>query len=272
MPLAEKRRDRYARLQDRLAGMQDETAQSSSLPEYLRMDTAYPEIWRLDVIEWEQDGDAAETMAEVLQDTKWPDYTRRRALLCRLHQLSSESPPTPQTLASLAVHLGKVEIYAALAPLERMYTHEDANVRTAAMRAVRQLFFKRSYVLIMQGLRDADGNVRRAALDAVKELHFPHAFDPLARIYRDSNDAAVRKAVLVSIGKIPNVDAAEMLIDVLRHGDRDERTQARDILIKADMPDVDGLLQRAAAGETGQPRADIDQVLRSRGRVPVRAA
>lgn len=266
LPLTEKRRERYARLQQRLAGMADEGVQSSPLPEYLRMETAYPEIWRLDVVEWEQQGDAAETMAEVLQDSKWPDYTRRRALLCRIHQLGAqESPLAPGTLATLAAHLGRVEIYAALAPLERIYAHDDAGVRAAAMRAVRQLFFKRSYVLIMQGLRDPDGNVRKAALDAVRELHFPHAFDPLARIYREAADANVRRAALASVGKIPTVDAAEMLIDVLRHGDKAERDIARDVLIKADMPDLGGLLRRAAAAETGSPKKEIEQVLRTRG-------
>ena len=46
--------------------------------DYLRMETAYPEIWRLDVVEWEQAGDAAETMGEVLQDSSraWPNIAR----------------------------------------------------------------------------------------------------------------------------------------------------------------------------------------------------
>src|SRR5690606_28380888 len=145
-------------LAKRLAGMADDETPMPSFPDYLRMDTAYPEIWRLDVIEWEQAGDPAETMAEVVQDEKWPDFTRRRALLCRLAQLGSPDGAAgpgaslrPQTLAVLASHLGRVEIYAALAPLERMLGHEDGRVRAAVMRAVRQLFFKRSFVSIMKG-------------------------------------------------------------------------------------------------------------------------
>lgn len=272
LPLSDKRRARYARLAKRLAGMADDETPMPSFPDYLRMDTAYPEIWRLDVVEWEQAGDPAETMAEVVQDEKWPDFTRRRALLCRLAQLGSPdgaaipgAPLRPQTLAVLASHLGRVEIYAALAPLERMLGHEDGRVRAAVMRAVRQLFFKRSFVSIMRGLADDDASVRREALAAVQSLHFGHAFDPLSRIYRDAQDAETRRAALSSIGKIPSIEAAEMLIDVIRHGERSEKDIARDLLVRADHPDVGALLRKAHAAETGPARGDLERVLRARG-------
>lgn len=266
LPLGDKRQRRYGKLVERLMQVGDEPGQMTQFPDYLRMDTAYPEIWRLDVIEWEQGGDAAETMAEVLQDPKWPDFTRRRALLCRLTQLGSgEDVLSSTTLQNLAAQLGRVEIYASLASLEHVVEHDDAQVRAAVLRAVRQLFFKRSFVLVMRGLRDADPEVRREALAAVSALHFGHAFDPLARIYRESADAAVRRASLESIGKIPSVDAAEMLIDVLRHGDRQERDLVRQLLARADHPEVGNLLRRAAANESGSTRNAIDQIVRMRG-------
>lgn len=266
LALADKRKARYARLRERLAEMQDDTTPMSAFPDYLRMDTAYPEIWRLDVIEWEQAGDPAETMAEVIQDQKWPDFTRRRALLCRLAQLETGEPtPSVATLERLAGYLGRVEIYAALAPLEAMYHSESAQVRAAVLKAVRQLFFKRSFVLVIQGLADSDANVRREALAAVGALHFGHAFDPLSRIYREASDPEVRRASLASIGKIPSVQAAELLIDVLRHGERGERDLARELLVRADHTEVTPLLQRAAAAESGAARAEFDKVLRMRG-------
>ncbi|MEQ8886132.1 MAG: HEAT repeat domain-containing protein [Sandaracinaceae bacterium] len=266
LPLSDKRKARYRRLQHRLSEMRDDHTAMASFPDYLRMDTAYPEIWRLDVIEWEQDGDPTETMAEVVHDTKWPDFTRRRALLCRLAQLGSGEPhPSEQTLEYLAAYLGRVEIYAALAPLEHMYRHESPSVRAAVMKAVRQLFFKRSFILVIQGLADDDKAVRREALAAVSALHFGHAFDPLSRIYREASDPEVRRAALASIGKIPSVEAAELLIDVLRHGDRTERDLARELLVRADHSEVVPLLQRAAAAESGAARAEFDKVLRMRG-------
>ncbi len=254
LPVPDRRRTRYASLADRLAAVPDEPGQTVSFPDYLRMDTAYPEIWRLDVIEWEQAGDAAETMAEVLQDPKWPDFTRRRALLCRLHQLGHPEQ-TPKVLEALSTHLGRVEIYASLAPLEHLVEHTEAKVRAAVLTAARQLFFKRSFVLVMRGLKDEDAQVRREALLAVNALHFAHAFDPLARIYRESPDPAVRRTALESIGKIPSIDAAELLIDVLRHGDRTERDLVRSLLEHADHPEVGNLLRRAAAAETDRATA-----------------
>ncbi|MEM1418324.1 MAG: HEAT repeat domain-containing protein [Myxococcota bacterium] len=266
LDLGDKRKARYARLQKRLAGVADEEGQSVPFPDYLRMDTAYPEIWRLDVVEWEQDGDAAETMGEVLLDAKWPDYTKRRALLCRLHQLGSgDEVLTPDTLVGLAGHLGRVEIYTTLGPLERIYEHEDGRVRAAAMEAVRQLFFKRSFVLVMKGLEDPDPDARKQALEAVGALHFTHAFDPLQRIYRSSPESDVRYKALGSIGRIPSPEAAELMVEVLLQGDAKEREIVRDQLQRNDLPEVDALLRRAVATETGQARERLERVLRSRG-------
>ena len=266
LDLTPKRQARYRRLQERLKDVQDEAGQTVGFPDYLRMDAAYPEIWRLDVVEWEQGGDAAETMGEVLQGEKWPDFTRRRALLCRLHQLGTGGDYlTPDVLIGLAQHLGRVEIYASLAPLEHMVQHQEPSVRAACLRAVRQLFFKRSFILVMEGLRDDDAEVRREALNAVNALHFGHAFDPLQRIYRSSSDSAARQAALSSIGKIPNIEAIELLVDVLRQGDPDERALARDLLARADHAEVDNLLRRAAAAETGAVEEAIGDVLRARG-------
>ncbi len=264
LELGDKRQARYLRLQERLAGVRDEGGQTVSFPDYLRMDTAYPEIWRLDVIEWEQGGDAAETMGEVLLDSKWPDFTRRRALLCRLHQLES-AQLTPERLVGLATHLGRVEIYASLSPLEHIVEHEDPTVRAAVLSAVRQLFFKRSFVLVNKGLADDDPRVQRESLQAVGALHFGHAFDPLQRIYRESPHPQVRKTALSSIGKIQSLEAIEMLIDVLRQGDPEERRIGRDLLHRADHVEVDTLLHRAAANETGPIQSVIHSVLKARG-------
>ena len=162
----------------RLSEIGEEPLNAVGFPDYLSMDTAYPAIWRLDVIEWEQAGDAVEPMGQVLEDPKTPDYIRRHALLCRLRQLGEVNGATPAALIALAESLGRVGIYACLAPLETMVEHEDPTVRAAVLRAVRQLYFKRSFVLVMRGLADPDASVRQEALAAVGTLHFGHAFDP----------------------------------------------------------------------------------------------
>ena len=71
-------------------------------------------------------------------------------------------------------------------------------------------------MIVRKALADPDAQVREAALVAIGGLHFPHAFNPLARIYRESNDPRVRAAALQSIGKIQTVEAGEFLVMVLR--------------------------------------------------------
>ena len=260
LDLGERRQARYRKLQARLSNVPDDRTELVSLPDYLRKESgAYPEIWKLDVIEWEQHGDAAQTLAEVLQDDKWQDFLRRRALLCRLYQLGHESD-----LIGLCEHLGRVEIYAALAPLEKFAEHTDPAVRAAAHRAVRQLFYKRSFVAVRKGLSDPDEGVRQEALASVSALHFGHAFDPLIRIYRESTDIAVRHEALTSIGKIASQEATEALIDVLRNNDPEEQELVKRLLVRADHPQVTSLLKSAAALESGKTQQVIQSVLRSR--------
>lgn len=266
LALPEKRRARYTRLYERLKGVPDESGPRPALPDYLRVEIAYPQVWRLDVIEWEQQGDAAEAMGEVLLDEKLHDFTRRRALLCRLHQLSSPTPhPSPERLTGLALQLGRTELYCALTPLERLYEHTDAHVRAACLRAVRQLYFKRSFVLVQRGLHDPDATVRGEALAAVTQLHFGLALDPLARIYREATDVKVRRAALTSLGKIPSTEALERLVDALRQGDEEERRIARELLTRSDHGEAVAVLKNAEAAETGAAQAELGAILRARG-------
>ncbi|MCC7535252.1 MAG: HEAT repeat domain-containing protein [Deltaproteobacteria bacterium] len=265
LELAPVRKARYARLAKRLEGVSDESLEMPTFPEYLRVETAYPDVWYLDVVEWEQGGDPAETMAEVVFDKKWPSYTRRRALLARLAQLAGAEPAPPELLANVATRLGQVQLYVALAPLEKLYEHPSTAVRAAVLAATRTLYFKRSFGLVTRGLADPDATVRREALGAVGNMHFPHAFDPINRIYRESRDANVRRAALGSIGRISAPQAAEMLLEVLTTGDPQEQALCRELLTRSEHPDVEPLLKSAAARETGEIRELLLGVLRQRG-------
>jgi hypothetical protein len=266
LELGDKRKQRYVRLGQRLAAIPDDTTPMQGFPDYLRMATAYPEIWLLDVVEWEQDGDPAETMVDVALDRRWADFQRRRAMLCRLAQLGSgEGQLSPATLAQLATQLGSVELYVCLAPLEKLAKHDDARVRAAVMRAVRKLFFKRAFVCVAQGLADPAPEVRREALSCVQHLHFVHALDPLSRIYRESSDAEVRRAALASIGKVNRVEAVELLIEAFRNGERQDKDLAREMLVRSDHADTKEMLRREAAAETGPLRAELEGILRALG-------
>ena len=75
---------------------------------------------------------------------------RRRALNVLLTHLDARAAASggeldPHTLAQIAQDMGELQAYAALRPLERLSTHAHPEVRRGVMRALRHLFFKRTF-------------------------------------------------------------------------------------------------------------------------------
>lgn len=262
--LAESNRDteRWLGLLETLDGAEDTGGAPVRFPDYLRLESAYPEVWKLDVMEWEQAGDAAEVMGEVLIEDSWPEFTRRRALLCRLYQLALPPGNAPEELAD---YLGRVEIYASLSPLERLYQTGNDEVRTSVLSACRQLFFKRTFGLVEAGLKDSASSVQEQALRCVRSLHFVHAFDRLVRIFSASPEPQAREAALRSIGKIGTPAAIEFLVDVLRQGDARERKQAVELLELSEHPDTDATLRARIPQAPEALRTQLQQLLKFRG-------
>ncbi len=263
----EKRARRYKTLAEHYGHALDEPARSPPLPDYLRQPVAYPDIWNDDVIEWEEHGDPVETCGEILLDTTLPDFVRRKALLARLVALTAREPDHPTTLAQLAEALGQVQLYAVLSPLEHLFERGRGDVRVACLRAARQLFFKRTFAVIMKGVHDGqDPAVVSAAVDAIGALHFPHAFDPLSRLHREADNPRVRQAALGSIGRISSREAVEYLVGTLIHGSQEERQQARELLIRNDAQEAAQVLQNALVSERPEVAQQIQDILRRRTR------
>jgi HEAT repeat protein len=224
----------------------------------------YPDIWNVDVVEWEEGGDAVEACGEVLLDPEQPDFIRRKALRVRLIPLTQNEPNHPNTLGDVATQLGQVQLFAVLAPLEHLFERGPSQVRVQVLRASRNLFFKRTFGVIMKGVADADPHVRAAAVEAIAALHFPHAFDPLSRLHREASDPSVRYAALGSIGRIASLEAVEYLIGTLIHGVEEERRQAEDLLVRSDAAETSLALQAAGVREGPELQARIGAVLRKR--------
>ncbi len=264
--LDEKRAVRYRGLAARYSAARDEVSHPAPLPDMLQEPVADPDIWNVDVIEWEEQGDPIEACGEILLAPKMNDYVRRKALLARLVPLTVSEPEHPKTLAHLAERLGTVSWYSVLSPLEYLYGHGRGETRVAVLRAARQLFFKRTYTLVMKGVVDEDPAVRRAAIDAIGYLHFPYAFDPLSRLHRDSADPAVRHAALTSIGRIRSLEAVEYLLGVLTQGAPEEHQHVTDLLIRNDAPETTHALQVAAADDGPDVAREIQKIIRARAR------
>jgi hypothetical protein len=272
--LGEKKQKRYADVVARYAEVWQEAIDAAPFPDYLRQQHAYPEIWYLDLIEWELDGDHEQVCASIIGDVRYADMIRRRALSVLLNHLDASArvggAPAgaeldPNVLAQVAQGLGELQAYAALRPLERLYEHPRDEVRRGVMKALKHLYFKRTFLLINRGLRDDSRLVRDAALEAMAALHFPHAFDPLTRIFREHDEARVKEVALESLGRIASLEAGEFLVEVLRYEGDPLRDVARRLLAQFDNPDVLPILRKHLELESGAARQALEQIVRALG-------
>jgi tetratricopeptide (TPR) repeat protein len=267
LPLDQERTNRYTKIAARYRNAPAPTEGSAAFPEYLRQESAYPDVWFLDLVEWEQKGDFREAPADLIASSEYPESIKRRALLCRLELLAAEEsgPLGDDALVRVALRLGQLTTYTALSPLEKLYANGTERVRAAAMSAIRGLFFKRSFGLLGKGLRDEAASVRKEALEAVRALHFTHALEPLTRLYREHKDNHVRLTALQSVGKISSPDAAEFLLEVVRNSEGKEADLAKDLLSQLSHPEIGPLLRRRALSERTDARDRIADILRRRG-------
>jgi tetratricopeptide (TPR) repeat protein len=218
------RRAHYGRASKRYEGVNDESTDATPLPADVRQDNHFPEVWHGDLVEWEEQGSAAEATANVLLNRSLPDVIRRKAMLARLTAFAVDARPDdasqPAILARvrLAEQLAQLQLYAVLSPLEKLFTHSERAVKIAVLSAMQTLFFKRSFITVRAGLRDSDRGVVDQAAKAVESLYFAHAFDPLARIVRESQEAGVRASALRALARVDTVEAAEFMLGILDHG------------------------------------------------------
>ena len=264
--LADKKRERYARVARRYEGVAESHVQADEFPDYLRQQHAYPPIWELDLVEWEMDGDPLAVCGSIVGDTKYPSMIRRKGLQVLLRHFDGarhgSGEAEPERLAEIAQGLGELQAYPALRPLEKMFGHPSPRVRRGVMRALRNNYYKRTFPLLWRGFRDDTPEVRDAAIDALETLHFAHAFDPLTRIFRDHPDQRVKETALTCIGRIGSLEAGVFLIDVLRYENDRLREVARRLLSNFDNKDIFPILRRHVEVESGPARNDMLAVLR----------
>lgn len=272
MDLEEARRRHYARAAKRYDGVKDEPLDTAPLPTHLRQDNSFPDVWHVDLIEWEQQGSAAEACADVLLDRRhWPDLIRRKAMLARLTAFAVEtnpedaSGPVTNARVRLADQLAQLQLYAVLSPLETLFSRPERAIRIAVLAAMQQLFFKRSFITVRAGLRDADPAVVEQAAKAVESLFFQHAFDPLSRIVREAPQAAVRASALRALARVDTMEAAEFLLGILEHGAPADRAAALEALKRSRGARFLELARTSIHATTPEVQTVLRDILRARG-------
>jgi hypothetical protein len=278
LPLEQARRSHYARASERYRGVANEKLDAAPLPAQLRQDTGFPEVWFVDLVEWEQRGRASEACADLqLELGASSDLTRRRAMVARLTALAleqaqrsdrGEAVDASRVMAlscTLAEQLGSLELYALLAPLERLFERPEPAVRRAVVDALGRFLFKRTLITLRRALDDPDPTVAKRACHALEALSFPHACEPLVRIFRESARASVRVSALRALAKIDTSEAATLLLGVLEHGGADERAAAVEALRRGRGAHFPELARRALETMSGPSQAAVREVLRARG-------
>jgi tetratricopeptide (TPR) repeat protein len=241
LPLEESRVKHYGRARGRYTEALDLNIDAAPLPAHLRHEVGFPEVWHVDLVEWEQGGSASQACGDILLDpAQWSEVTRRRAMLARLTALSVEAPPAPgqrgpgvEAWTRLCDQLALVELYTILSPLEAMFKRPEPPIRAAVIRALSRFLYKRTFITLREALEGPDPTIIHEAARALEELRFPHAFDPLARIYRESPSSPVRCSAVRALSKIDTLEAAEMLLGVIQHDGTEERTAAMEALKRA---------------------------------------
>jgi hypothetical protein len=274
MDIENARKEHYARAAKRYGGVRDEPIDAAPLPSHLRQDNHFPDVWHVDLLEWEQQGSAAEACADVLLDKRWPDLIRRKALLARLTAFAVEGRPQGDAASEallvgarvrLAEQLAQLQLYAVLSPLERLFDRPERQVKVAVLNAMQTLFFKRSFITVRTGLRDQDPAVVDHAARAVEALYFQHAFDPLSRIVREAPQPNVRAAALRALARVDTLEAAEFLLGVLEHGAPADRTAALEGLKRSRGGRFVELAKQTFRTTTPEVQNAIREVFRARG-------
>lgn len=271
MDLEAARKKHYARAAKRYDGVKDEPIDTAPLPSHLRQENHFPDVWHVDLLEWEQQGSAAEACADVLLDKRWPDLIRRKAMLARLTAFAVEGrrddggPAATAARVRLADQLAQLQLYAVLSPLEALFARPERPVKVAVLAAMQQLFFKRSFVTVRAGLRDGDPAVVEQAAKAVESLYFQHAFDPLSRIVRESPQPHVRASALRALARVDTMEAAEFLLGVLEHGAPADRGAALEGLKKSRGARFLELARASLHSSAPEVQASLREVLRARG-------
>lgn len=270
LDVEESRKQHYARAARRYVDARDTPLDPGLRDERLGDHVGPPDVWHVDLLEWEERGSPAEACADVLLDPSDESdrVTRRTALFARLAALAADAAdPSKASSAAVTVAntLGPVGLYGLLSPLEKLYGNPAASVRLAAVRALSRYYYKRTFVTLEKAIADPDAGVVKEAVSALEKLRFDHAFDPLARIYRSAASSEARLAALRSISRIDAIEAAELVIGVLEHGGPDER-EAVSTALKAARGNRFVEAARAAYPDASPKlKSALGEVLRARG-------
>jgi len=271
LALPDVRRRRYRLLARRYETEQNRRVSAPPFPSVLRRKESYLDFWRDDLVEWELDGDPVMVLARLIAE-KWDHATFSRPALRALLLFADPGFAATSTpaVARAAEAVGHVRAYEVLRPLERLFEHEDPEVRAAVMRGAVKVWTRRTFDLARKALADQAPAVVDAALQFLRRTDFVAALSPLTRIFRESSDERVRLAALDGIGiSEDHQGAARVLLEAARQETGAIRQAAEDKLEKMARTrgdEIATLLRQARDVEVGARRDALDRILKPAAR------
>jgi HEAT repeat protein len=230
----------------------------------LRRGTAYQDVSRQDLVEWELEGDASAVLARLVVELAPAHRTTARLALrgALLVNAPGFSLDEVDAASALALALGRTGLWEVLRPLERLYEGGVPEVRAAVLDGVRRVFNPRSFDLVRRGLADPSPLVVDAALRALRQLGFRDGFDAPARIFREAADGRLPLAAREALADTGTVEAGLFLLDVVRQSPGSLRAAAENRLGVFPGDDLAPIVRQALEVEVGEPRAALERVLR----------
>ena len=128
--------------------------------------------------------------------------------------------------------LGRLNVTSGHAALSKAISDADATVRKAALDQVLKVNFFHDHAALLGALGDDDADVRRKAVQLVGELELQAGVEPLLGILMTDENAQVRQAAAIALGRIGGAEA------------RDALTDARKLEQSSDVQDAIAIAQR----------------------------
>jgi HEAT repeat protein len=135
--------------------------------------------------------------------------------------------------------------FRSVEPLTRFFSSEELvavlqdkslNIllRKEAAKVLGERHYNQAILPLIQALRENDNynsySIRESAATALGELSDPEAIEPLGQVIKEDKHISVQLAAVRSLGKMQEINAAEILIQALKNNDEEIRREAASVL------------------------------------------
>jgi len=233
-------RARYVRLAEQLPAANGKKPGPAAPKPATSESRRLPEVWSLDLLEWEALASPSAVALRLLLDPSRPELTRRHALLLLLSADRDDTRAlSSEVRRQLVRSLGSQRVYEAVAPLARLYRESrergagpaESAVRVAIVDVLPKLPFPRSLQLVVEALTDPSEAVRSQAHGALARLGTGELLSTLSQLLSEPHEVAVKLAVVAALGRTADPRAVERLLQVFcTQGDPLRREARRGLL------------------------------------------